>query len=488
VLAEPAPRSSRIVWALGALLALGLGLRLAHLGNGLWFDEVQTLVEYVRSPLTRIVSDYHSTNQHPLYSVLARLSILLLGESGAALRFPAALLGTASLWAFYRLASYVATRREALLGTALLTVSYHHVWFSQNARGYSGLLLFTLLATTALVRLLREHEAGWKPVAQYGAFTALAVYTHPTAVLAPVAHALVLLGVAWRTRRTRVVSFGPPIAAILLAAGLTLLLYLPMLSRVITTFTVGDPHTANTSWRSPLWLAMESARGLAAGLPGGWLAIAIGVLIAGTGLVSFWRESPSLVAVFLFPALLTTLTALAMHQNLWPRFFFFSAGFAVLIAVRGGFGLCSLLFGARGPLLATGGAILAIVASAFTVPRAWGPKQDFVGAEQYVDRVRGSADAVVTVDLTAYPYQRWLRRDWPAVESLSQLEGIEHERRLAGGRTWLLYTFPIRLAVVQPEIWNRLAAQYDTAAVFAGTVGGGAVVVMKSRVNSSSLR
>jgi uncharacterized membrane protein len=468
-----------LLWALAILLVLGLSLRLYHLGTGLWFDEIETLVEYVRSPLGTILTDYHSTNQHPLYSVLARLSIVLLGESGAALRLPAALLGTASLWAFYRLATEVGDRREALLGTALLTVSYHHVWFSQNARGYSGLLLLTLLATTAFLRLLRDERAGWGTAAEYGVAAALAVYFHPTAVLLPVSHALILLGVWWSARRGGAgARVSPrPATAILLAAGCTLLLYLPMLSKVVATFARPNPYAASTVWQSPLWLFAEGARGLAAGLPGGWLAIAAGGLLMAAGLASFWRQSPTLVGVFLLPAVLTAAAALGMHQNLWPRFFFFSAGFAVLIVIRGGFGLCRLLLRDRGPQLATGGAILAILASAFTVPRAWRPKQDFVGAEHFVDRARSPGDAIVTVDLTGYPYRRWLRRDWPVVDGVPELEAIERNHP----RTWLLYTFPIRLAVVQPLIWQRLATRYDTAAVYPGTVGGGSVVVMVSK-------
>jgi mannosyltransferase len=199
--------------------------------------------------------------------------------------------------------------------------------------------------------------------------------------------------------------------------------------------------------------------------------------VLGAGLASYWRQSPPLTGLFVLPVLLTALMLLAMRHNLWPRFFFFSAGFAVLLAIRGGFVLCGLAFRERGPRVATGGAILAIVASALTVPRAWGPKQDFLGAERFVDRTRSTDDAVVTVDLTVYPYLRWLRRDWEIAESLGALEAIERLHP----RTWVLYTFPIRLAAVQPGIWERLAARYDTAAVFRGTIGGGAVVVMRSR-------
>jgi uncharacterized membrane protein len=60
---------------------------------------------------------------------------VLFGDSGAALRLPAALFGVASLGAVYALGREVVGRREGLLAALALAFSYQHVWFSQNARG-----------------------------------------------------------------------------------------------------------------------------------------------------------------------------------------------------------------------------------------------------------------------------------------------------------------------------------------------------------------
>lgn len=478
----PESRFSSGSLLLAAILLLGLILRLIHLGNGLWFDEIQTLVEYVRLPLPAIVTDYHNTNQHLLYSVLARISTLVFGESGASLRLPAALLGTASLWAFYRLAIRITDRREALLGTLLLTVSYHHVWFSQNARGYSGLLLFTLLATTAFLRLLETPEARWATVAWYGACLALAAYTHPTAIALPAAHALLLAALALRAGRANLGPLRRPLAGLLLGGVFALLLYAPVLGQLVKTMTQPNPYGAETAWKSPLWLVLEMARGLSRGLPGGWATLAVGLIVVAAGMASFFRRSPRLLWLLIGPALLTVALILSQGHNLWPRFIFFSAGSAVLIALRGGFAIAEALSPARGRTLATVGSILAVLASATMLPRAWRPKQDFEAAARYVDHARSPQDAVVTVDLTGFPYREWLGRGWSVVESEAELAGIERNHP----RTWLLYTFPVRLQVVQPEIWNSLAARYRRAAEFPGTVGGGAIVVMVSPPNSSS--
>lgn len=100
-----------------------------------------------------------------------------------------------------------------------------------------------------------------------------------------------------------------------------------------------------------------------------------------------------------------------------------------------------------------------------------------MAASAFVERSGGPGDAVVTVDLTRYPYAEFYHKDYIPVGSLEALEAVEASHR----RTWVLYTFPIRLAVVQPEIWSRLQADYRMAASFPGTVGGGAIVVMVRR-------
>jgi mannosyltransferase len=476
--AAPSPELAPIpVWVVGLLLVVAVALRIPGLDRGLWYDEIDTLVSYVRQPAGVIVTTFDSQNQHLLYSILARGAVALFGESAATLRLPALLFGVASIGAYVAFARRFVGRDETLVGAALLAVSYHHVWFSQNARGYTGLLFFTLLATAAMHRLLTEARAGWGAVAGYALAMALASYTHMTAALVAVAHALVIAGFWLRGPDRRATVLLRPVAGIALAGLISLCLYAPVLPQMVRTMVVPAPSVAATPWQSPAWLVAETIRGLGRGLPGGPAVLLVGLTVVLIGVASSWRRDRPLTALMIMPGLVTAVVVVGMGHNLWPRFFFFSAGFAVLIAVRGGFATCRALLRERGPRLALVGAAVLLVASALTVPRAWKPKQDFAGAAQFVDRTRDGADAVVTVDLTTYPYERYFRRDWPAVTSLDSLEAIERGHP----RTWLLYTFPVRLAAVQPGIWERLTSRYDTAAVYPGTVGGGAVVVMVTR-------
>ena len=469
-----------------AVLVAALGLRMYGLDQGLWYDEIQTLVDYVRLPLGRLLTTYDSQNQHLLYSLLARISISGLGESAIALRLPAALLGIASLVALYYLAIRVTSRREALLATALLAFSYHHVWFSQNARGYTGLMFWTILGTLFFFRLLEGERTGWVLLG-YGLSMSLAVYTHLTAGIVVATHVIVwLVRVAGRRNMTNAdpADWWFPLAGLGLAGSVTLLLYGPVLPQLkATVLHPPGSGTVTTEWQNPLWLLAEAASGLERGLPGGWLTVAGGAIVCALGFVSYWRRNRLLVLLMTLPVVLTAAAVVAMRHNLWPRFFFFAAGFAALLVLRGIFDLASRLAGSRGERLATVVVVLVIALSGWTVRRAWVAKQDYAGARAFVTSHAGPSDAIAVTDLTTYPLQRYYGERWPAVSSAEELQALERSHPTV----WILYTFPVRLQAVSQDLWARITREYQNAASFPGSVAGGAIIVMRrnSRAVSS---
>jgi hypothetical protein len=75
--------------ALAALLVLALVTRLVGLNASLWYDEVETLTNFVRLPWGELVCDFSSLNNHMFYSLQAKAAVELFGESAWALRLPA---------------------------------------------------------------------------------------------------------------------------------------------------------------------------------------------------------------------------------------------------------------------------------------------------------------------------------------------------------------------------------------------------------------
>jgi hypothetical protein len=301
------------------------------------------------------------------------------------------------------------------------------------------------------------------------------MYTHLSAVFVAIAHGVLWLILLLRHRaRAAPDARWLPAGALLLSATLTVLLYALVLPQVVEAVTRPAMGGVETAWKNPLWFLAEAARGMSRGLPGGWLLAAGGLAIGGAGLTSWWRRSSAVTLLMTLPGIVTAIAIVATGHNLWPRFFFFCAGFAMLIAVRGIYAAGELVLAPRLQWVATAALLLLVAGSALTVPRAWQPKQDFAGAMRYIERTREPGDAVVMLDLVRFPYERYLEPGWLTADSAAELEAIERGHR----RTFVVYIFPTRLSALQPEVWSRIRRLYTEAAEFPGTLGGGEITVM----------
>jgi hypothetical protein len=471
-----------------ALTVIAVLLRLWELDSDLWLDEVLTLTDFVRLPLGEIVTRFPSQNQHMLYSVLARFSFDIFGESSWALRLPSVLFGVGSIWALFLLGRRIVGERAALFAGALMTASYHHIWFSQNARGYTGLLFFAILATWLWFQARRRQSWGWW--IGYAAATALGMWTHLTMVFIPLTHAIVFCGSRTASLPTSAGSGMPagaglllrPMIAWLLCGSLTLQLY----ALALPQFLREGLHEVSlqSEWTSPIWVLTESLRSLRIGFSGVAVLLCGGVMVA-IGLVGVARKSFSAALALTLPALLGAGTMLLMGHNLWPRFFFFSMGFALLIVVHGALKLPDLVlartssgnragrFGRlAGPVLAG----LLVAASAATVPRCYSlPKQDFSGARDYVERWRKSNEPVLAVGLAGLVYGRYFAPHWLVAQTRAELDAAVDDR----SRAWLVYTSPIEVKAYHPDLWSIIETEFETERVFPGTLGGGEVYVCR---------
>lgn len=478
-LEAPSPASARSLWILVALLALAAVLRLRALGQGLSFDEIDTLVHYARRPLAQIATTFDSQNQHLLYSLCARVAVLVFDDEAFAVRLPAVVFGVASIWALFHFARLVTGEREATAACALLTVSYHHLWFSQNARGYTGLLFFTLLGSASFLEMLRAREPrGLAQPITYGVCMALGALTHATAVISVVAHFAIWLALVVRPRsRAAGANRWQPFWGFAFAASITFTLYAWVLPQFVETLLAPTLPGKATEWKDPLWLARELLDGLARGVPGGMPLIGIGAVLALVGVVSYARQGLAVLATFLLGAALMAGALIATHHNLWPRMFFFVAGFAVLIALRGVAESVRFLVRKRSSTRArawtTAAFVLACVASAASLRFVWAPKQDFEGALAFLEAEQREGDAVVTVGMTTLPYTELYGKNWPAVDNADALASLEALHR----RTWIVYTTPTHMQAAFPDVWKRVRESYREAGVFWGTLAGCEVLV-----------
>lgn len=467
-------------WIAAVVLTLAAAtvLRLMGLGSGLWFDEIVTLVESARLPLSSIVSDLPGINAHPLYSVLAHLSFEIFGDSAWALRLPAAIFGVVTVALVYALGARLTSRAEAWAGATLLAASYHHIWFSQNARGYTLLGALTLASTLLLLRAADTRRP--TDYVLYGLACAAGVYTHLTMAFVVAGHAVVVAAgwaVRWRPALTQ--PFLPLVWTWTAAALLSILLYLPFLDGLLAEMNADAPRQA-AQVATASWALSEAVRQLLSGA--GVPAAIAGGLLAAAGALSLWRRQPLAVALLVAPGIVTGVALAALGHPLRPRFVFFLAGAAAIFAGRG-LGLVAEALASRtrqsspvaGVVLLT---VLFVAASAVGLPRNYRlPKQDFAGAVRYLDEAATRGVRVLAAGPACFPLETYFdRAAWTCLESVSDW------RDLASQSTPVLIVHTLTDYVDDPALGVELRTNCPEVARFPGTLGGGDVVVCEPRL------
>jgi 4-amino-4-deoxy-L-arabinose transferase-like glycosyltransferase len=464
------------------LTALALAVRLPGLSTDLWIDEVATLTTFVRPPLLEIVTSYASANNHVLYSVLAHVVIGVLGESEWSLRLPALAFGVATVPALYALLRPWARRGEALAAAALLAVSYHHAYFSQDGRGYTGFvflsILSSLLLREALVRGKPSHWAGWAVSLAAGVYMLLSgAFVATCQVLGAVALALrPPQGSAARERRIR-----QALAWSGVAFALTLLLHAPLLGTMYRYFRTENPDVGFAPSGALVAVALQDVA------PHGqaWIVVlcfaaaAVPLLL---GLASVARRAPHVLFGLVAPPFVELLAATAMGAGTYPRRFLLLLPALIVLGVRGAAILAGLA--ARGlrrplldrPLFRTMVLAAGVVAAA-GLPRLWTlPKQDYRGALAFVAERRGPDDLVAAAwvaDLGATYYD-------PRVISARTAEQLRAVLA-RGRRTWVLGTLLGDMRQRGGELGDVVAAELEEVARFPALVGDGGIVVWRTR-------
>ena len=474
---DPTPSWTHKDLALVAILMVAGGvLRVIGLNEGMWVDEIETLIDYVRLPAGEIIESYQSRNNHVLYSLIAHLSVALFGESPWSLRLPAALFGIATIPAAYYLGRQLASRNEAFLVGAFLAFSYHHVWFSQNGRGYSGLLLGSVLLSIYFIRLLTMERPGYLSVLAYAIIAALASWIHLTAALVVIAHGIIWLMAISQLARKEEADLRVAAAVGLLLAGLiSAALYIPILTSLTWAYSAGAVSPEHeVAWSTSGWVLTEFRKAALSAVPGGWPILFLGALAMIAGVWAYLRRGIVPAAILILPVLVVLFFVNRYSAVFYPRFLFGSAVFFLLIAVRGGFVLSRAVLPVLNARQVTIIGLVFALATATRVPGAWNPKQDFVAAAEFIRSNRAEGDAVVCYTQTFRPLRVYMGLDCQRPANLNEL--IEFEK--VHTRTWFLYTFPDLFRGQIPDVWGKVQNDYNPVTKFSSTVSGGDIVIM----------
>jgi uncharacterized membrane protein len=175
-------RSTLVV--LTVILLLGATLRFYGLDHeSLWYDELLSWRRSSYDTLSEVIDEGVRRTVHPPgYLGLLHIVQKYWGDSEWILRFPSALCGILSIAGIYALGTFLYTRREGLIAAALTAVLWCPIYYSQEARPYSMLLLATMLATYFWLRVVRKVRDGNRPsyleLAAYVATAIVSSYMH----------------------------------------------------------------------------------------------------------------------------------------------------------------------------------------------------------------------------------------------------------------------------------------------------------------------
>lgn len=243
-------------WSLLTLILVfitGLAIRLFYLTRPLSVDEAQTIMKYASSSLGFGLSVYDEPNNHIFHTLLVHLSMAYFGNNDLwVVRLPTLVAGLLTIPATFMVARTLFCRTTAVFSTALVTFLYPLIEYSTKARGYSIIVLFTVLLLGLAVYVQRHsNRAAWLV---YTVISALGFYTIPIFLYPFTVVSAWLLGSILLTPQImpRPVLLKRLLFSVSFAVILAGALYLPVLARSGIDALVGNTFVAPLPW-ADLW-------------------------------------------------------------------------------------------------------------------------------------------------------------------------------------------------------------------------------------------
>src|SRR5918995_1471262 len=226
----PLPREGWALLALLAIMLLGAVLRLYGLGfQSLWGGELASWDFGGQGTISRVAQE---GTQPPLYFMILHFARLIFGDSEWALRLPSAVAGWLCIPAIYLLGKKLYSEREGIMAALLVSVLWAPVYFSQETRPLSLLILLSILTSyfwwDLMLGLRYRGELPKREAVWYVVCAVLLAYTHYFGLLLVVLQAAALTALAFDGPRKVALLYAPVALA-----------YLPWLPGMINQFQNG---------------------------------------------------------------------------------------------------------------------------------------------------------------------------------------------------------------------------------------------------------
>ena len=310
------PEQKKIIPLFLTLAFISFALRLYHVSQGLWFDEIHTLAFYASKDLHTILTSLKEPNNHILFSLLAKISITIFGISEWSFRLPSVIIGGMTPPVCYLLFRKKAGELSAFLAGVFMSLSFWMVWYSQDGRGYAGFIFFSVLSQ---VLYLDWREKGGKRTAVlYLACAAISAYFFLYGIFV-IAGQIAYGFLIWLRagKEKKMMTFLLPAIAL----AVVLVLYAPGLSDLLS-YALSPQGGRNLS---SAWFNLQFFRDLAEILSGShllWFAVFM-FGISGFGMFRLFKLWPGLVYLYLLATAPLILSVLAARVFICARFLTF---------------------------------------------------------------------------------------------------------------------------------------------------------------------
>ena len=174
-------RYLKIHRALVVLILVAFALRLFHIqAQSLWRDEVDAIF-FATGDWSALLSMFTRPGENgPLYFLLLRPWLTLLGDGEFAARYSSLLFGVLAVPLTYQLGRRLLSTKASCWGAILVASSPYVIWYSQETKMYALLVCLSVLSTWFLLGALQDNRPGhW---IGYVITTSLGFYTHILAV------------------------------------------------------------------------------------------------------------------------------------------------------------------------------------------------------------------------------------------------------------------------------------------------------------------
>jgi mannosyltransferase len=221
---------SKALLALLTIMLLGAVLRFYGLGfQSLWSDELASWDISNRETISQVIGGVRSDDHPPLYFLILRFAQWIFGDSEWALRLPSAFAGWLCIAAIYLLGKRLYSEREGIIAALFLAVFWAPIYFSQEARVYSMLILLSILTSyfwwDVMLGLRYRRELPTREAALYVVCAVLCAYVHYFGLILVVLQGAALAVLAYGTLRKAMLLYVPVAVA-----------YLPWLPSMVYQF------------------------------------------------------------------------------------------------------------------------------------------------------------------------------------------------------------------------------------------------------------